>query len=362
MASVQRFVVRVKPSAAHEEFYEWQVGTVCVFVGDHDRSRAQDTAEALIAQHHFEIIEYSEKATLIEDRVREQGGEVYDAFLRAREVEPFFRWAPDRIPFARKDGGIPLMVPPQVGETFVDQVVRRAGGRRLTAEETEHGHAKSVDYVLNGYLVELKNLQADLLEVRTRQEKVGDAIGQFVFPGDTVLLDPQQMGDAEGERFRRILAKPVKRRLDDAKKQIRASKQRLGSWVRGGGVLLLNTGVGVIAPDDLFAIASDLAATSRTIDFVACMSVIVATDGFDTTVTFPFHPESGGTSAVEALRRAYPEEAERLMTDFMRSEEPPENPAVPQSPLSFEVGDVRFYRPGPTVPSSFSKDDDGDDG
>ena len=99
---MQRFVARVKPKPDHPKFYEWQTATFVLLVGEDDRVRAQATAEREIRRRRWQRIEFTDRATIIEEQAREQSGEFWDAYLQAKSGELFVLENLDRIPFSTK--------------------------------------------------------------------------------------------------------------------------------------------------------------------------------------------------------------------------------------------------------------------
>ena len=92
---IQRICVNAKPARAHPEYYEWQTASVCMFIAETDKARALEKARSELSRRHWEFLTYGNKSTLIEERVREVGGEVWEAFEHARRGRIFFKVFPD---------------------------------------------------------------------------------------------------------------------------------------------------------------------------------------------------------------------------------------------------------------------------
>ena len=112
---VRRFVVRVKPSANHPEYFEWQTLTAVLFVGDWSRASAQCRADGMIHANNLQRMSFSERSTLIPGRVRREGGKVLEAYLQARDGTPFLLLSPDHPPFVTKKTGPALCPAPDRG-------------------------------------------------------------------------------------------------------------------------------------------------------------------------------------------------------------------------------------------------------
>jgi hypothetical protein len=348
---VQRFIVRAKPTPSHPTLQEWQVGRACAFIGDDDRAVAYAYAETLFAQQHLAVLEYENCATLIEDRVAAEGGVVLRAYRAAQAGSPFMLFTPDD-PSISKKGGVPPMLPANLDEAFVDRVVARAGGRRLRPDERDFDRNPNADYLLNGYVVEVKDLQSDPIDVPSRQAKAHAVLRSDAHPTATRTLD-----DIDDPVYVAVILKSVKRRMDHAKKQIRSSRAGLGVAIRGGGIILLNTGLTSIEPNQIFEFADRVVSQSSSIDFVAVITSMVATNGFDTWVVFPFHPEDGGPRPVHVLREAFREEVEVLMSDWAASGfAVPPAPAKPSFPRVFTIDGARYALKNPLPPGSMRGD------
>ena len=350
-SQVQRFVVRAKPRPDHPDFHEWQVGRVCVFVGEDDREAAQAEAERLLLERKLDLMEYEDRSTLIENRVVAEGGAVLEAYRDAQAGRPFVLFAPDDPPIAKK-GELPPMLPPRLDESFVDRVVMRAGGRRLRLEERDYDRSRNADYLVNGYVVELKELQSDPIDVPTRQTKAHATLRRRTDHGDTGILD-----DVDDPEYLAAILKTVKRRIDDAKQQIRSSSATLDFAVRGGGVILLNTGLSSVDPDRIFTFADRIVRESSSLDFVVMMTAMVATNGFDSWIDFPFHPKTGGLGVVEVLGSAYGQEVAALMDEWAANGfAVPDEPARPMHPRVFSVQGARYSLRNTLPPGSMRGD------
>lgn len=352
---VQRFVARVKPTRDHPCYFEWQTATVCLFVGEDDRPKAQARAEAELRRRQWQRISFTERATLIEDRVRREGGPVLEAYLRAKAGEPFVLEELDEIAFVTKKSG-PSIVAPRLTEAFVDRVVLAAGGERLDSGESGPNLPKTADYRIGGSILELKDLQTEGLEVRTRQERLARLFTSKLRPDRSVLIDPALLSVEETRAFVDIVGRPIRKRLTEAGQQVRATLNRLAEQRMRGGVILLNTGYGSVPPELLYSIASDYVARSATVSVVVCISAWTVTNGLDTVVNFAFSPVEGGQRDVVALRNAFWSEVDTLMTEWARGGfGAPEAAADPLRPIVFEQGDSVFAHLAPKPPSSVGK-------
>jgi hypothetical protein len=337
MISVQRFVARVKPHRRHKQNFEWQTAVACIFVGDEDRERAQQRAEREIRIRCWERIEFIERSTLIEERVRIEGGAVLEAFLQAQASIPFYLDQLDEIPFSTKEKPLPILAP-RLTESFIDQVVRVAGGSRIDTDRVGPNRPKTADYRLGRLILELKDLQSEGLDIDTRQAKIAELFSSKLRPDRSVIVDPAILTPDERRQYLDIVGQPVRKRLVEAGRQVRCTLDRAKDRRLRGGAILLNTGYGSLPHDVLVRIASNYVAQSNTITTAVCISAWTVTNGFDTVLSFAFHPLRGGPRPVVKLRNTFWAEVQRSMTEWGRDGFKSAAPTSdPLRPIVFEI-------------------------
>lgn len=146
-------MARIKPHRDHPLYFEWQTATACLLIGENDHTRAQALADAEIRHRGWERMEFDDRATLIDSRVRAEGGAVFDAFLKAQAGEIFYIEELDEVAFStkRSPGGITV---PRLSESFVDGVVEMAGGCRLDIGRSGPNPPKTADYRIDDLILE----------------------------------------------------------------------------------------------------------------------------------------------------------------------------------------------------------------
>src|SRR3990167_1601675 len=77
---VQRYCIQGKPTKENLEFFEWETASICMLVPEDDKELALRRARDELIRRKWEILKFDSKGTLIEERVREEGGEVWDAY------------------------------------------------------------------------------------------------------------------------------------------------------------------------------------------------------------------------------------------------------------------------------------------
>jgi len=145
-------------------------------------------------------------------------------------------------------------------EPFFDSVIARMGGRRLQEVATPPPDSRHADYLLEGFVVELKILKLDPLASEQHQKSVAAHLEKAKIAGHIVTVrDGQEFNivDQGSQKLWHILAKPVMRALRDAEEQVIASQKFLnGQWK--GGVILVNAGaVSLSDPNSFFRLISD---------------------------------------------------------------------------------------------------------
>ena len=181
---VQRFVVKAHPTDTHPRYYRWQTGTLCLFVGEDDKALAVRKAKNEIAKKNWVAIRFTDKATLIEERVRQVGGRVWEAYLQSQRGEIFFLDSVDQ-PTSGKQK-LPPPLAPRVTETFIDRVIAKAGGHRLTKQEANYEKSRNADYLIDDYVFELKTLDEEGLEKENRQRKLANLFSGVASPKGSV--------------------------------------------------------------------------------------------------------------------------------------------------------------------------------
>lgn len=339
---VQRFVVTAHPTDKHPKYYRWQTGTLCLFVGEDDKAVAVKKAKSQITKNNWVAIRFTDKATLIEERVRQVGGKVWEAYLQAQRGEIFFLDSVDQLTSGKQK--LPPPLAPRVTETFIDHVITRAGGHRLTKQEANNEKSRNADYLIDDYVFELKTLEEEGLEKENRQKKLANLFRDAPSPRGSVSLDPSILPEAKRREYMDIVGGPIKTHIRSASDQIKKTKAHLRNAKLHGGVILLNTGYGSL-PSKIFEQLVERYAKkdSRQIDSVACISVWLKTNGFDTNMVFKFYPKNSTNHTVEKIGKAFMEYVNEWMTEFARSGFTPKGLVTdPLKPIAFEQDGIIF--------------------
>jgi hypothetical protein len=361
MAEVQRICVRAKPTKENADYFEWQAASICMFVPEEDKELAVRKAREELKRRHWDFIKFESKSTLIESRVREAGGEVWEAYEKALKGELSFIVFSDAFGAGNKSNK-PIL-PARISEEFIDRVVKDAGGTRLP---TQQG-AKSADYLLGSYVFELKDLQEEVLGKKNHQKRLAELFRKYFPDRLEIAIDPSILTKSDYQEYVNIIGRPIKTQIRSASKQVKASKNSLNRSGLRGGIIFMNTGIGSL-PHEVFAaqVARYANKDSGEFDAVVSISIWNATNGFDTYVLHAFSPKDSVYHEVRSLKISFDRCFEEMMTDLVRGRIPSTvERAVPRKSLTFSVDGVDYAWIDPTIPWSMNNnrpDDDPDDG
>lgn len=352
---VQRFVVRACPSPDHPEYFTWQTARLCLFVGGDNREQSLAVAHEELKRRGWLPIGSFRKETLIEQRICNVAPDaVKKAYFLAKAGTVFFGHEFDQMPITTKLSPSFLKAP-RIGETFIDLVMVRAGGHRLTAAEIEKVGGLNVDYVISRVALELKNLQQEGLLVSSRQDRLAQLLSSVCSGPEYVSLSPSDLSDNEWLTYLDIVGGPIQTHIKKAAKQIKRSRESLNC--EKGAVILLNTGYNSI-PHSLFdeLVNHYSAKDTKQIDIVLCISSWLVTNGFESEVHFAFTPDEGGCEVVTAIRDSFWTGIGELMTlwareGFLQTGEMLD----PSEPIAFSKGGVNYSTEPVTLPSELDQ-------
>lgn len=347
-ATISRVYVHAKPASNHRDYDEWETANVVVLVQASDRETALTRAREVLQRHCWEIIALQLCDQLIEDRVREQGGEMWKVYQQAQvegegaAIKIFPRH------FAPGPGGIPAIRAPRVTEAFIDVVVEDVGGVRLQTDD----ESRIADYRIGEWLFELKDLQQEGLLRPERQEKLAALFAPYAVRGEPLRIDSLLLNDDERRRYLDILSGPIQHQVKSASKQIRSTKEVLGEDDLRGGLIYLNTGYGSFPPDQFGPLVDRYVRKDTTqIDAVFCVSTWSVTNGFDSQIFFRTYPSDSEFDVVRRLQQAFASRFEEAMTQLVTGMLAADAPlAAPLTPVTFARCGLDFAWEPPTIP------------
>lgn len=343
MTVISRVGVRAKPAKNHPEYKEWETANVIVLIEADGRDETLARAREVLQREKWEILEVQLCDRLIEERVREQGGPMLDAYEATVATGSAIRVVPNN--FAPGKSGIPAILPMRITETFVDQVIADIGGERIPTDDEN----RIVDYLIGEWLFELKDLQEEGLRQLERQKKLAKLFSGFAVPSLPVQIDPSVLDENGRREFFNILSGPIQSQVKKASKQIRSTRGLLNRDDLRGGIIYLNTGYGSFAPEEFGPLVERYVRKDTTqIEAIFCVALWNQTNGFDSYVFNRSYPENPSIPIVSQLQRAFGKRFEEAMTQLVLGTLP--SPAVfsdPLIPITFSVEGIDYvWQPG----------------
>ena len=349
MNSISRVCVHAKPNPENVDYAEWQTARLVVFVTAASRDAAIASSRATTEKLGWSVLKIELCDCLVEERVRDQGGEVWALYQQAQASGQSMKIFPDH--FGAGPGGIEAIRPPRVTENFMDEVVRDAGGRRLRAD----GNTRIADYLIENWIFELKDLQEDGLLHPSRQKKLAELFRRHISRDQPTILDPAILNEVQRQRYFDILSTPIQNQVKSASKQIRSTKDHLGQQDLRGGVIYINSGYGSF-PHEQFGPLVERYAKKDTsqVEAIVAISTWSVTNGFDSYAYFTAYPEAPPEPIVRRLKQAFAERFERGMTKLLKGDLQSDEPlSDPLKPSIFSVDGLDFAWMPPVVPASW---------
>jgi hypothetical protein len=252
-----------------------------------------------------------------------------------------------------------LFAAPQLTESFLDEVVRRAGGRRFTELFSPPMGMENPDYVFPEVLAEVKILEEEGLNKSSRQAKLARLLDNsgFDFANEDFY---DNAPPALRREIESLFLEPIKGAVKKAGKQFSAAKS-VDLFRHLKTVLIaVNSGYSSVSAD-LFrslVLRTCRKDTSR-IDYVACLSVHHHHGPFDTYIFLKkdfvavreAKPWAGNDAFLAAVGTVFDNAMTKMMTDQMN----PELWAAhlpPVEDIFFEGDGVTYVRRAPEVPDS----------
>lgn len=349
---VHAFTLRCRPAGNNRVYHSWQSAQLTFLVAHASAEGASGALSRLLTQHRWILVETLGRGIVDADQARKAGGDAQATYELALARGYWMRVEPDHFG-AGKDGIVPSC-PPRLDESFVDKVVARAGGRRLTDEERNHDKTRNADYRLDDYLIELKDLQEEGMEKPERQRKLAELFLRY-FPNEPeIVIDPRVLSKEDLRSYSDILGSPVRERVKDAARQIKATRLHLGNPTLKGGVIVLNSGFYSLPTPALESLVQRSAGEiTNQLGLAVCMTARFTTDGMEHTADYRFFPPESDNVAEARLGEEFGRAVGELMTEWGRAGFPDSERSAPiASILSFAHAGrtFRYFPPGLAPP------------
>ena len=351
-----RFVIRAYPSSKHLHLHEWQKATLVLFIAENSLLLAEQKSIQELNKRNWIPESFEIRDTLIEEAVRTEGGAVLDAYLEAKKNKIFWLESLDSLPMTKKENTVWPSVP-VLNESFVDSLITNSGGHRVTSSEAKGFTKKSADYILNPYVLELKQLEEEGLNISTRQEKIVKIFERYSLNPSVQQIDPYLLNAKDAKEYWNLVGVPIQRRIRAASKQVKSTISHLNRNDLIGGIILLNTGYMSIPHKDLIAMAKRYASKdTSSISEVIIISSWLITNGFDTTMNYAFHPQNSNRTELTRLKDTFWSSIESMMTQTITGKPTNiENIQAPIVPIHFQNNGKAYTFGSPQVQSSLLK-------
>ena len=230
----------------------------------------------------------------------------------------------------------------QLTETDFDEIVLSVGGRRYT--EDPHIQNLNCDYVLDDTVIELKIIEEEPIEKKTKQEKLANL---FRSDTKTVILNPLDLDHLGKRKFYQEMATPIKGQLKKASKQLKISADAVGAHAKIA--IIMNNGLTMTGHDEFRRLAIERTKNDTSgIDILIVCGMYYFSDKFDSYAFFEFNDfkiqGQERPDLIQKLRDAWFKKVEKYMTqqivdlNIKRTKEPIQD-------LFFELDGIRYVKP-----------------
>lgn len=335
------FIVQAKPAPNHSEYKPWETAELVCFVACDDGFGLRHL-DSVLREQHWELLSVKKADVLDEGKVKAHGGDALAGYESAQRNGFHVLVFPEH--FGAGRGRTPFG-PPRINERFVDAMIQRAGGRRLTKEECGGIGDENADYLHDGYVIELKEMRKEPLEsTDERQQKLATLFAPH-FPEDSeVPLDPGVLNERDAHVFWDLIGRPVQNAVKKAGKQIRATKDRLGLRAWKGAIIFVNTGGYTLSGENVHRLAQRYAMKDTSqVQEVFTIAQSYGSNGFDSICNIELFPKPGESSFAEGLYDAFHTQRGQLMHEWIvPTPDGPKDSMEPQVPIQFIALDRLF--------------------
>jgi hypothetical protein len=229
----------------------------------------------------------------------------------------------------------------KITEKDFDDIILNAGGKRYTDDPTIQ--VKNCDYILDDSVIELKIIEEEPIEKRTKQEKLAKLFS-ITSVAKTIVLDPNE--DLEYEYYK-ILSTPIENQLKKASKQLNYSAKEVNANTKIA--IIMNNGLTMTSHEEFKKLATERAKNNTSgIDILIVCGIYYFSDKFDMRVMIYFDDiqiqENSNDSIIERIKDSWHVKIEEYMThqitdmNINRSKEPIQD-------LFFEYEGIRYVKP-----------------
>lgn len=236
-------------------------------------------------------------------------------------------------------------------ENDFTSIIESIGGRRFSINDSKETQ-QNCDYVFQDALIELKLVEENLIEKKTKRDKLAEL---FTRNGNskTVILAPELLTEKHQREYYQILETPIKTALKKASKQLQESSKSTNMLKVA---LIINNGLSFMMPEEFEESAMKRALNDTSgIDILLIGGCYFFSDKFDHYVFFPLKEWYGNgiyrTDVVDLIRDGWT----CFLNEFMKNQIIETNLDRNKEPLkdiSFEIGDILYVKPPPKMGKS----------
>ncbi|MDD2699440.1 MAG: hypothetical protein PHF17_11630 [Arcobacteraceae bacterium] len=219
------------------------------------------------------------------------------------------------------------------------EIVLNVGGRRYTDDPKIK--ELNCDYILDDAVIELKIIEEEPIEKKTKQEKLAKL---FPSQAKTVVLNPKE--DIQHEYYQ-ILVTSIQNSLKQASKQLQESAKNSNAKVKIA--IIMNNGLTMTSPDEFYKLAIERTKNNTSgIDILIVCGIYYFSDKFDMRAFFEFKDVlikgEERKEIIEKLRSSWNHKIEQYMINqildinIKRIKEPIQD-------LFFELNGIRYVKP-----------------
>lgn len=237
-------------------------------------------------------------------------------------------------------------------ENDFTSIIESIGGRRYSDDDSKETE-KNCDYVFEDSLIELKLVEENLIEKKSKRDKLSSLFDENGKP-KTIVIAPELLSEGRKKQYYRILETPIKTALKTASKQLKKSSKSK-DWVKIA--LIINNGLSLMMPEEFESVAIKCASNDTSgIDILLVGGSYFFSDKFvDGYAIYPLKEVylNGVYRAdiVDSIRNGWSKFLCEFMTNQIIKEDLDRN-KEPLQDISFKVDDVLYVKPPPRMGKS----------
>jgi len=231
-------------------------------------------------------------------------------------------------------------------ESDFDSIFTKIGGSRFSSDHSRE-EGLNCDYIFRNSIVELKLIEEEPSEKKSKQEKISELFGNST---KTVVIDPLLLDKAAQSRYYRLVETPIKNALKKASKQLQVSANENNDLTKIA--IIINNGLSLLMPEEFENVAVKCAKNDTSgIDILLVGGLYFYSDKFDSYAMFHLkehYLKKKCQDTVNAIHDGWG----NFIKDFMTQQIIGENLRRDKEPLqdiSFIIGDVLYVKPPPKM-------------